>query len=462
MDTWEPTLGAGPLLAIAAAAIAAILFCVIVLRLHAFLTLIIVSACTALAAGIPIEGVLPTMTEGFGKTLAGIALLVGLGAMLGRLTETSGGAQALADAMVRKFGEDRAPLALGIASLIMGFPIFFDAGLMVMLPVIFAVARRLGGPVLAYGIPAAGAFSVMHVFLPPHPGPIAASEFFKADIGLVLLLGLIIAIPTWYVSGYLWGKFLGKKYPLPVPDLLTGGKQLELPANPASPATVIAVLLLPILLIFGNTGMNMAVAAGWATEGTAFAKVMGFIGSTPIALLITTLVAIVLLGLRQGRSRKDIEGILEGSFGPICSVVLITGAGGMFGGVLRTSGIGDALASSMEHLGLPVIVGCWIIAVLLRLAQGSATVALTTTAALMAPAVAAGDFNAMQTALMVLAAAAGSVFGSHVNDSGFWLVGRLMGMDVATTLKTWTMNQVLIGTVGFLMTLALYGVSLAL
>lgn len=461
MDTWEPTLGAGPLLAIAAAAIAAILFCVIVLRLHAFLTLIIVSACTALAAGIPIEGVLPTMTEGFGKTLAGIALLVGLGAMLGRLTETSGGAQALADAMVRKFGEDRAPLALGIASLIMGFPIFFDAGLMVMLPVIFAVARRLGGPVLAYGIPAAGAFSVMHVFLPPHPGPIAASEFFKADIGLVLLLGLIIAIPTWYVSGYLWGKFLGTKYPLPVPDLLTGGKQVELPANPASPATVIAVLLLPILLIFGNTGMNMAVAAGWATEDTAFAKVMGFIGSTPIALLITTLVAIVLLGLRQGRSRKDIEGILEGSFGPICSVVLITGAGGMFGGVLRTSGIGDALASSMEHLGLPVIVGCWIIAVLLRLAQGSATVALTTTAALMAPAVASGDFNAMQTALMVLAAAAGSVFGSHVNDSGFWLVGRLMGMDVATTLKTWTMNQVLIGTVGFLMTLALYGVSLA-
>ncbi|AZA12389.1 GntP family permease [Corynebacterium gerontici] len=462
MDTWEPTLGAGPLLAIAAAAIAAILFCVIVLRLHAFLTLIIVSAFTAIAAGIPIDGVLPTMTEGFGKTLAGIALLVGLGAMLGRLVETSGGAQALADAMVRKFGEERAPLALGIASLIMGFPIFFDAGLMVMLPVIFAVARRLGGPVLAYGIPAVGAFSVMHVFLPPHPGPIAASEFFKADIGLVLLLGLIAAIPTWYVSGYLWGKYLGKKYPLPVPDLLTGGKQVELPANPAGPGTVVVVLLLPILLIFGNTGMNMAVAAGWVAEDTGFAKLMGFIGSTPIALLITTLLAIGLLGLRQGRSRKDIEGILEGSLGPICSVVLITGAGGMFGGVLRTSGIGDALASSMENLGVPVIFGCWIIAVLLRLAQGSATVALTTTAALMAPAVAAGDFNAMQTALMVLAAAAGSVFGSHVNDSGFWLVGRLMGMDVATTLKTWTMNQVLIGTVGFLMTLALYGVSLAL
>ncbi len=462
MDTWEPTLSAGPLLAIAAGAIAVILFCVIVLKLHAFLTLTLVSAITALAAGIPVAGVIPTMTDGFGKTLASVALLVGLGAMLGRLVETSGGAQSLADAMVRKFGEDKAPLALGIASLIVGFPIFFDAGLMVMLPVIFAVARRLNGPVLAYGIPAAGAFSVMHVFLPPHPGPIAASEFFNADIGLVLLLGLIVALPTWYVSGYLWGLFLGKKFPLPVPDLLTGGKQVAMPDNPAKPGTVVALLVLPILLIFGNTGMNMAVAAGWIEEGTVFGTVMGFLGSTPIALLITTLVAIVVLGLRQGRSRKDVEGILEGSLGPICSVVLITGAGGMFGGVLRTSGIGDALANSMENLGVPVILGCWLVAVLLRLAQGSATVALTTTAALMAPAVAAGDFSSFQIALMVLAAAAGSVFGSHVNDSGFWLVGRLMGMDVATTLKTWTMNQVLIGTVGFLMTLVLYGISLAL
>lgn len=462
MDTWEPTLGAGPLLGIAAAAIAVILFCVIVLKLHAFLTLVLVSAATAFAAGIPISGILPTMTEGFGKTLASVALLVGLGAMLGRLVETSGGAKSLADAMVARFGEQRAPLALGIASLIMGFPIFFDAGLIVMLPVIFAVARRLNGPILAYGIPAAGAFSVTHVFLPPHPGPIAASEFFNADIGLVLVLGLVVALPTWYVSGYLWGLHLGKKFPLPVPDLLSGGPTSTTPQRPAGPGVVIGLLLLPIVLIFGNTGMNMATSAGWVEKGTAFGTFFSFIGSTPIALLITTLVAIAVLGLREGRSRKDVEKILEGALGPICSVVLITGAGGMFGGVLRTSGIGDALKDSMANLGVPVILGCWLIAVLLRLAQGSATVALTTTAALMAPAVTAGDYSSMQVALIVLAAAAGSVFGSHVNDSGFWLVGRLMGMDVATTLKTWTMNQVLIGTIGFAMTLLLYGLSLAL
>lgn len=460
METWQPIYTAGPLLAIAAAAIAVILVCVIVLKLHAFLTLTLVSVGTAIAAGIPLDGVVPTLTKGFGTTLAGVALLVGLGAMLGRLVETSGGAQSLADAMVRRFGEQRAPLALGIASLIMGFPIFFDAGLIVMLPVIFAVARKLNGPVLAYGIPAAGAFSVMHVFLPPHPGPIAAADFFGADTGLVLVLGLVVALPTWYISGYLWGRYLGKRYPLPVPDLLTGGPEVERPERPAGAGVVVALLVLPMLLIFSNTGMNMAAAEGLVGEESDLFKITGFIGSTPVALLLTTLVAIVVLGLGRGRSAKEVERLLEGALGPICSVVLITGAGGMFGGVLRTSGIGDALSASMSSIGLPVIVACWVVAVLLRLAQGSATVALTTTAALMAPAVQAGDFSPYQVALVVLAAAAGSVFGSHVNDSGFWLVGRLMGMDVSTTLKTWTMNQVLIGTIGFAMTMVLYGIGL--
>lgn len=225
MDTWEQTLGTGPLLGIAAGAIALILVLVIVFKLHAFLTLILVSIVTALAAGIPVTAVVDTLLDGFGKTLASVALLVGLGAMLGRLVETSGGAKSLADTMVRIFGEKRAAFALGVASLIMGFPIFFDAGLVVMLPVIFAVARRLNGSVLTFGIPAAGAFSVMHVFVPPHPGPIAASEFFGAQVGYVLIAGIIIALPTWYLTGYLLGKFLGRKFPLPVPDLLSGGAQ---------------------------------------------------------------------------------------------------------------------------------------------------------------------------------------------------------------------------------------------
>lgn len=461
MEDWVPTLSAGPLLGIAAAAIALILVLVIVFKLHAFLTLIIVSAATGLAAGIPLEGIVPTMTKGFGSTLASVALLVGLGAMLGRLVETSGGAKSLAETLVARFGEQRAPFALGVASLLMGFPIFFDAGLIVMLPVIFAVARRLNGPVLAYGIPAAGAFSVMHIYLPPHPGPISAAEFYSADIGLVMLLGLIIAIPTWLISGLWLGKTLGRRYPLPVPDILAGGPQATDVKNPVTPGLIVSLLLLPMLLIFGNTGMGLATSAGWVDKSSSLVRALQFVGSTPIALLISTLVALYFLGIRRGQPKADLEKLLDGALGPICSVVLITGAGGMFGGVLRTSGIGDALADSMSDLGVPVILGCWLVAAILRLAQGSATVALTTAAALMAPAVAAGGYSEFQIALMVLASAAGSVFAGHVNDSGFWLVGRLMGMDVATTLRTWTLNQALVGAVGFVFVLVLYGVSFA-
>ncbi|CAB0579239.1 GntP family permease [Corynebacterium diphtheriae] len=459
MEDWVPTLSAGPLLGIAAAAIALILVLVIVFKLHAFLTLIIVSAATGLAAGIPLEGIVPTTTKGFGSTLASVALLVGLGAMLGRLVETSGGAKSLAETLVARFGEQRAPFALGVASLLMGFPIFFDAGLIVMLPVIFAVARRLNGPVLAYGIPAAGAFSVMHIYLPPHPGPISAAEFYSADIGLVMLLGLIIAIPTWLISGLWLGKTLGRRYPLPVPDILAGGPQATDVKNPATPGLIVSLLLLPMLLIFGNTSMGLATSAGWVDKSSSLVRALQFVGSTPIALLISTLVALYFLGIRRGQPKADLEKLLDGALGPICSVVLITGAGGMFGGVLRTSGIGDALADSMSDLGVPVILGCWLVAAILRLAQGSATVALTTAAALMAPAVAAGGYSEFQIALMVLASAAGSVFAGHVNDSGFWLVGRLMGMDVATTLRTWTLNQALVGAVGFVFVLVFYGVS---
>lgn len=461
MEDWVPTLSAGPLLGIAAAAIALILVLVIVFKLHAFLTLIIVSAATGLAAGIPLEGIVPTMTKGFGSTLASVALLVGLGAMLGRLVETSGGAKSLAETLVARFGEQRAPFALGVASLLMGFPIFFDAGLIVMLPVIFAVARRLNGPVLAYGIPAAGAFSVMHIYLPPHPGPISAAEFYSADIGLVMLLGLIIAIPTWLISGLWLGKTLGRRYPLPVPDILAGGPQTTDVKNPATPGLIVSLLLLPMLLIFGNTSMGLATSAGWVDKSSSLVRALQFVGNTPIALLISTLVALYFLGIRRGQPKADLEKLLDGALGPICSVVLITGAGGMFGGVLRTSGIGDALADSMSDLGVPVILGCWLVAAILRLAQGSATVALTTAAALMAPAVAAGGYSEFQIALMVLASAAGSVFAGHVNDSGFWLVGRLMGMDVATTLRTWTLNQALVGAVGFVFVLVFYGVSFA-
>ncbi|WP_432519242.1 GntP family permease [Kineococcus sp. SYSU DK006] len=457
MDDFTQTLGAGPLLLIAAAAIALILVLVIRFKVHAFLTLVVVSLLTAFATGLPPGSIVTeVLVASFGSTLGSVALLIGLGAMLGKLIEHSGGAKVLADRLVEAFGEQRAPFALGIASLALGFPIFFDAGLVVMLPIIFAVARRLGGDnVLLYGIPAAAAFSVMHVFVPPHPGPVAATELYGANLGLVLLVGLLIAFPLWLVSGYVWGLRVGRKHVLPVPAVF-GETDDDQPADPPSVGTVVAMLLLPLLLIFLNTGLDFLDGLGVVSDEEDWVAVLSAVGSSPVALLISVLVAAVVLGKRRGQNGSAIEKTLDSALGPVCSVILITGAGGMFGGVLRASGIGGALASTLEDIGLPVIVAAYVIAAILRLAQGSATVALVTAAGLVAPAVEAGEFTALQVVCITLATAAGSVFAGHVNDSGFWLVGRLMGMDVKTTLRTWTVQQGLESVAGFVVAGALF------
>ena len=227
MPEVEPALGAGWLLLIAAAAVGLILFLIMKLKLHAFVTLILVSLLVALATRIPLADVVSTMTTGFGSTLASVALLVGLGAMLGRLLEFSGGAQVLADTLIRRFGEERAPLALGVAALLFGFPIFFDAGLVVFIPIVFTIARRLGGSLLTYGLPVAGAFAVMHAFVPPHPGPVAAAQLVGADIGLVLVFGLLIGIPTWLLGGYFFGLWAGRRFQVAVPDILGGGPRVR-------------------------------------------------------------------------------------------------------------------------------------------------------------------------------------------------------------------------------------------
>ena len=449
MEEWTQTLGAVPLLLIAAGAIALILVLIIGAKLHAFLVLVLVSLLTALATGIPIDAVPKVLLDSFSGTVGPVALLVGLGAMLGALVETSGGARVLAEKMVSIFGEKRAALALGVASLIMGFPMFFDAGLIVMLPIIFAVGRRIGGKhMLLYGITAAGAFSVMHVFLPPHPGPITANETFGGNLGLVLLVGMVVAIPTWYLTGYLWARFVDRRIPLPIVDLF-GGEDVQ-PTNPPKAGTVIGVLAIPLVLILLNTGVSSLVSVG-VFDGDAFwTQALRLIGTSQIALLLSVLVALFVLGTRRGESGTALEKIVDRSLGPICSVVLITGAGGMFGGVLRAAGIGGALSDSLASIGIPVIFAAYLIAVVLRVAQGSATVALVTAAGLVAPAVAAAGFSPLQLACVVLATAAGSVFAGHVNDSGFWLVGRLMGMDVKTTLKTWTVMETILRGVGYL------------
>jgi gluconate:H+ symporter, GntP family len=481
VDQPTPTLGTAPLLLIAVGAVALLLLLIMRFRLHAFVALILVSVLTGVATGLPVADLVDTLLDGFGSTLAEVALLVGLGAMLGKLLEVTGGAQVLADSLISRFGERRAPLALGVASLLFGFPIFFDAGFVILLPIIFTVARRFGGSLLLYALPSAGAFAVMHAFVPPHPGPVGAGNLLGADVGLLVVAGLLVGLPTWFLSSYLFSRWIGRRIDLPVPDVFGRGSDrggeagpatrdgdeesgdggpvaartvTESPVRAPSFGTVITLLLLPLVLILFNTGLNTLSTYGVVPEDATWVAALSLIGETPIALLITLLVAIVVLA-RERFSRDEVEELLNSSLGPICAIILITGAGGMFGEVLQASGIGTALTDSLSALGLPVIVAAFVIALCLRVAQGSATVALLTTAALVAPAVATSGMSSFDVALVVIAIAGGSTALSHVNDSGFWLVGRFLGMDVATTLRTWTVMETLIGVISFLIAAAL-------
>lgn len=436
------------LLSTALIAVIALLILIIYFRIHAFISLILVSAITALATGIPIEKLVPTLTQNFGGTLASVALLVGQGAMIGKILEASGGASVLANTLINRFGQDRAPMALGVASMLFGFPIFFDAGLVVLMPIILSVAHRFGGSLLLYALPAAGGFAVIHAFVPPHPGPVAAAQFLGADIGMLLVVGFVIAIPTWYLGSYLFSIYSGKRLVIPTENNLFSSVQETKGPKPKF-LTVLSVLLLPMLLISFNTGLSTLTAMGLVESTNILVQSLIILGQTPIALLITVMFCLIVFSRQFDKS--SLQSLCEKSLAPICSVVLVTGAGGMFGGVLRASGIGDALAGALSDMGMPIILAAFTISACLRVAQGSATVALTTTAALISPAVAmSADLHGLDLCLIVIAIAGGATILSHFNDSGFWLVSRLFNMDEKTTLKTWTVMVTLLGTTAFL------------
>ncbi|MFC6696413.1 GntP family permease [Nocardioides daphniae] len=469
MDPMEPVYGATTLLLIAAAAVAVLLVLIIALKMHAFVALVLVSLGTAVAAGIPMADVAPVAISFFSSTLGTVALLVGLGAMIGRLLEVTGGAQVLADTMIARFGEARAPFALGVAALLFGLPIFFDAGLVVFLPIIFSVATRFGGSVLKYALPAAGAFAAMHAVVPPHPGPVTAAVTIDASVGLTLLIGLPVAVIAWFVGVHLFTLAYAGRIYVPIDaSVLTGervpagavgaGGMGDAGGTDSAPTTaetataprlpsflhVLSVLLLPLVLIGTNTVLDTLRKNETISADGLVVDTFIFLGQTPVALLLTLLYATYTLGTKR-RSLAQLESILNDALAPICAIILITGAGGMFGGVLRYSGIGAALSDSLEDLGLPLVVSAFVIATILRVAQGSATVALTTAAGLIAAGVETADPSAVQLVALVMAIAAGATVLSHVNDSGFWLVSRFFGMDVKTTLRTWTVMETTLG-----------------
>lgn len=339
------TVGTGPALAIAAGAIALLLTLIMVLKMQPLLALVVVSLVSALLLGVPVGEVMDTLYTGLGETLAEVALLVAFGAMLGRMLEVSGGAGVLARSLVHRFGERNAPLALGVAGLLFAFPIFYDAGLIIFLPVVFSVARQLGGSVLRYGLPVAGAFAAMHVFVPPHPGPVAAASLLGADIGLLVLIGIGVAIPAWLVAGQLVGRRMGDRIYLPVPAVSAGGEGAGTPPPPRM-STVLAMLLLPLVLILFNTGLETLGEAGVVDTAVPAVQVAQLVGESPIALLIAVLLASLVLGRMRGMRLSEIEYQLTDCLGPIAVVIyrrwwdVRRGVGGR----RRRSGVGGRTA----------------------------------------------------------------------------------------------------------------------
>lgn len=478
--TW--TLPNWALLLVVAAGIALLLVLIIKVELHAFVALLLVSVGVGFAAGVEPSAIPGLLEEGIGSTLGDIAIIVALGAMLGRMMQDSGAAQVLSDGLLRAFGERRAPLAVGLTALLFGIPVFFDVGFIILLPLIYAVAARSGRSLISIALPAVGGLAIMHAVLPPHPGPVAAAGLLGASLGWVAIMGLICGLPAWFAGAYLFGTRLGDRLHVPVPQKhfdeigqsggrgaaasssgstsgpAPTGKAIEpgearttkvgAPTSshpkPPSLAVTITIITLPVLLIMLHTFSEVLLPEGPVREA------LRFVGNPVTALIIATLLSFWMLGIRGGFTKSRIEKAASASLGPVALVLLVTGAGGVFGEVLEQTGAGQALADMLGATSLPTIVLAFLIATALRVALGSKTVAIVTTAPIVAPLVQQAGLSQPEIALVVIAIAAGGTVLSHVNDSGFWLFSRYMEIDIKTTLKSWTMMETFMGGAAFL------------
>ena len=435
------------LISIGLVSVIALLILMIRGKVHPFLSLGLVSVAVALSASIPMDKVIPLLISGMGNTLGSVALIVGLGAMLGKIIEKSNGADVLAGWLLNKFGEKNAPFALGATGFIFGIPVFVDVGFIVLLPIIFSVARRIGGNMLTYALPIGLSMLMVHVMLPPHPGIVAGSQALHADIGIVLGVGLVAALPA-YLIGQLFIPYFTKKTFIPVPtssDLIEYQKQLAHDASGLPKfGTVLAMIVTPLILIMLGT-----ITATTLPKENIVREIFSMVGSSPFALLFAVLLSSYVLGIKRGWTKERLEEILNSSLAPIAGIILITGAGGMFGKVLDASGVGKALADVLSGTGLHILALAFILSALLRAAQGSATVAIITTTSILAPVIIGADYSPIQIALITAAGGAGSMTLSHVNDSLFWVWTKFFGISVSDGLKTWSILTTIYGTIAF-------------
>lgn len=442
-DAPEPITSAGHAqLGIAVlAGIAVIVLLITKFKLHAFLSLTIGSLALGAFAGAPLDEVIGSFSAGLGSTVAGVGVLIALGAILGKMLADSGGADQIVDTILERANGRTMPWAMVLIASVIGLPLFFEVGVVLLIPVVLMVAKRGNYSLMRIGIPALAGLSVMHGLVPPHPGPLVAIDAVGANLGVTLALGVLVAIPTVVVAGPLFSKYAARWVDVPAPErMIPQRPSEELDKRPGFGPTL-ATILLPVVLMLAKALVDIVID----DTGNSVQRVFDVIGSPLIALLAAVLVGIFTLGVPAGFSRERISSLVEKGLAPIAGILLIVGAGGGFKQTLIDTGVGQMILDISEDWSIPALLLAWLIAVAIRLATGSATVATVSAAGLVAPL--AADMSTTHAALLVLAIGAGSLFFSHVNDAGFWLVKEYFGLNVGQTIKTWSIMETIISVV---------------
>jgi GntP family gluconate:H+ symporter/Gnt-I system low-affinity gluconate transporter len=423
---------------------ALLLFLIIRGKLQPIIAIVVSAITIGVLAGMPLPMIVSTIEKGVGSTLSGIALLIGLGSMFGAILECSGGAEQIAATLVGKFGDNKAAWALGLTGLIIGMPVFFDAGLIILIPLAFGLARKAQKSTLTYAIPLLAGLAVGHAFIPPTPGPVLVASMLGVELGYVIGVGIVVGLVAMIVAGPVFGKYIGDKIYIPVPknfqDMAAQaeGENKKLPSF----GTVAAIILVPLVLILLNT-LSKVIPALAPMQG-----VFSFLGTPFVALTISTLLAMFLLGTKNGFTKEELEKVMTKSLEPTGLVLLVTAGGGILRFMLQDSGLGDIIGNAVAGSSLPLVIVAFIIAGAVRISIGSATVSMTMAAGIMAAMPEISGLPQMHLAAIVMAIAGGATIMSHVNDSGFWLVKSLFQIDEKTTFKTWTVMETIIGVVG--------------
>lgn len=436
----------GRLVTAALVGLAVLLVLIVGVKMQAILAILISAILIGIMAGMSYSDIVATVGTGMGNTLKSIGLLVGLGSMFGAILEISGGAQRIATTLVDKFGESKAAWALGITGLVIAMPVFFDAGLIILIPLAFSLAKKTKKSTLTYAIPLLAGLAVGHAFIPPTPGPILVASMLGVDLGYVIIVGLIVGTVAMICAGPLFGRFIGNKIYVPVPKSVEEMSEVDETKLPKF-ATVVGIILIPLFLIILNTvSSNVPALAG-------VAPIFQFLGEPFVALLIATVVAMFVLGIKHGYSREELEKIMTKSLEPTGMILLVTACGGVLRYMLQDSGLGEVIGNSVTNSALPLVIIAFIVAALVRMSVGSATVAMTMAAGIIAAMPEIASLSPLYLACVTAAIAGGATVMSHFNDSGFWLVKSLLQIDEKTTLKTWTMMETIVGGTGFLVAL---------